>query len=62
MVLTGCLNRLNKLSFCAWNILSPKSLGGKLQNADFISMINNFDFVILSETWKEILKLVGLSP
>ena len=54
MILTSCLNCSNKLSFCVWNILSSKSLGGKVQNVDFISMFNNIDFVILSETSKEI--------
>lgn len=54
MILTSCLNCSNKLSFCVWNILSSKSLGGKVQNVDFISMFNNIDFVILSETLKEI--------
>ena len=54
MALTSCLNRSNKLSFCAWNILSSKSLGGKVQNVDFISMFNNIDFVIHSESWKGI--------
>ena len=36
MILTSCFNRSNKLSFFAWNILSSKSLGGKVQNVDFI--------------------------
>ena len=54
MALTCCLNRSNKLSFCTWNILSSKSLGGKVHNFDFISRFNNIDFVIHSETWKEI--------
>lgn len=52
--MTGCLNHSRKLSFFAWNIngLSTKSLGDKLQDADCLNMINNFDFIILSETWK----------
>ena len=51
--MTGCWNHSSKLSFFARNIngLSSKSLGDKLQNVDFLSMINNFDFIFLSETW-----------
>ena len=51
--MTGCLNHSSKLSFFAWNIngLSSKSLGVKLHNIDFLSMINNLDFIFLSETW-----------
>ena len=41
MILTSCFNRSHKLSFCAWNILSSKSLGGKVQNVDFISLFND---------------------
>ena len=43
----------NNLSFLAWNIngLSSKSLGGKSQHSEFLDVINNFDFVILCETW-----------
>ena len=57
--MTGCLNHSSKLSFFVWNIngLSSKSLGDKLQNIDFLSMINNFNFIFLSETWNgQILK------
>ena len=45
-----------KLSFFAWNIngVSSKSLGDKLRDTDFLRMINSFDFIILSETWKRI--------
>ena len=48
-------NDSRKLSFFAWNIngLSSKTFGDKLQNYDCLSMINNFDFIILSETWKK---------
>ena len=50
------LSQSNKLSFCAWNIngLSSKSLGNKLRDPDCLRMINNFDFIILSETWKSV--------
>ena len=52
----GCSNLHDKLSFFAWNIngVSSKSLGDKLRNTDFLRMINSFDFIILSETWKRI--------
>ena len=48
-------NQSNKLSFFAWNIngLFSKTLGDKLRNSDFLSMIKNSDFTILSETWKK---------
>ena len=55
--MVGCLNHLSKMSFFEWNInglLSKSFLGNKLQSADFVVMINNFDFIMLSETWKEI--------
>ena len=50
------LSQSNKLSFFAWNIngLSSKSLGNKLRDPDCLRMINNFDFIILSETWKSV--------
>ena len=43
----------NNLSFLTWNIsgLSSKSLGDKSQHSEFLDVINNFDFVILCETW-----------
>ena len=52
----GCSNHSSKLSFFTWNIngLSSKSLGDKLRNTDCLSMINSFDFIILSETWKRV--------
>ena len=52
----GCSNHSSKLSFFAWNIngLSSKSLGDKLRNTDCLSMINSFDFIILSETRKRV--------
>ena len=52
----GCSNHSSKLSFFAWNIngLSSKSLGDKLPNTVCLSMINSFDFIILSETWKRV--------
>ena len=52
--MSGYANHSSKLSFFAWNIngLSSKSLGDKLQNTDCLNMINDFDFIILSETWK----------
>ena len=33
------------------NGLSSKSLGDKSQHSEFLNVINNFDFVILCETW-----------
>ena len=53
MDLTSCLTNLGKLSFFAWNIngLFSKSLGNKLKNSEFLSIINGFDFIILTETW-----------
>ena len=43
----------SRISFSTWNIngISSKSLGDKLQNSDFLSNINNYDFVILTEIW-----------
>ena len=43
----------NNLSFLAWNMnrLFSKSLGDKSQHSEFLNVINNFDFVILWETW-----------
>ena len=43
----------NNLSFLAWNTngLSSKSLRDKSQHGEFLDVINNFDFVILCETW-----------
>ena len=48
-------NNSRKLSFFPWNIngLSSKTFGDKLQNYDCPNMISNFDFIILSETWKK---------
>ena len=48
-------NQFNKLSFFAWNIngLFSTTLGDKLRNSDLLSMIKNFDFIILSKTWKK---------
>ena len=48
-------NDSRKLSFFAWNIngLSSKTFGDKLQGYDCLNMINNFDFIILSETRKK---------
>ena len=41
----------SNLSFCAWNIngLSSKYLGNKLQSIDFLSVIDNSDFIVLTE-------------
>ena len=52
--MANCLYYTSKLSFRAWNSngLSSKSIGDKWQNIDFLNMSNNFDFIILSETWK----------
>ena len=54
MELSSCLNNSSKLSFFAWNIngLFSKSFGNKLRNNGFLTIINGFDFVILTETWK----------
>ena len=54
MGLTSCLTTSDKLSFFAWNIngLFSKSLGNKLQSIDFLNMVNGFDFIIITETWK----------
>ena len=43
----------NNLSFLAWDIngLFSKSLGEKSQHSEFLDVINNFDFVIIWETW-----------
>ena len=48
------MDRSTTMTFLAWNIngLSSKSIGDKWQNIDFLNMSNNFDFIILSETWK----------
>ena len=32
--------------------LSSKSAGDKLQHSEFLEVVKDFDFVILSETWK----------
>ena len=41
----------SNLSFCAWNIngLSSKYLGNKLQSIDFLSVVDNSDFIVLTE-------------
>ena len=41
------------ISFSTWNVngLTNKTLGDKLQNNDFLSSINNYDFVVLTEIW-----------
>ena len=46
-----CPDMSSKLSFCAWNIngLSSKCLGNKLQNLDFLNVIDNCDFILLTE-------------
>ena len=46
-----CPDNSSKLSFCAWNIngLSSKWLGNKLQNPDFLNVIDNCDFILLTE-------------
>ena len=31
--------------------ITNKTLGDKLQNNDFLSSINNYDFVVLTEIW-----------
>jgi len=35
-------------SFCCWNV---HGLGSKLDDLDFLSHVNNFDFISLIETW-----------
>ena len=46
-----CPDMSSKLSFCAWNIngLSSKCLRNKLQNPDFLNVIDNCDFILLTE-------------
>ena len=46
-----CPDISSKLSFCAWNIngLSSKCIGSKLQNPDFLNVIDNCDFILLTE-------------
>ena len=48
-------NNSRKLSFFTWNINGPssKTFADKLQNYECSNMINNFDFIILSETRKK---------
>ena len=54
MGLTSCLTTSDNLSFFAWNVngLFSKSLGNKLQSTDFLNMVNGFDYIIITETWK----------
>ena len=56
-MLADCSNRspTGSLSFFSWNIngIFAKPLGDKLQNNECLNLICQFDFVILSETWKE---------
>ena len=53
IVMSTSIKTSNNLSFVAWNIngLSSKSLGDKSQHIEFLDLINNFDFMILRETW-----------
>ena len=46
-------NTKRRLSFSMWNVngLHDRILGNKFENADFISHLNNFDFLVLTETW-----------
>ena len=46
-----CPDMSSKLSFYALNIngLSSKCLGNKLQNLDFFNVIDNCDFILLTE-------------
>ena len=46
-----CPDMSSKLSFCACNIngLSSKCLGNKLQNPDLLTVIDNCDFILLTE-------------
>ena len=42
-----------RLAFSAWNIngINDRILGDKFDNLDFLSCINNLDFLVLTETW-----------
>ena len=42
-----------RLVFSAWNIngINDRILGDKFNNLDFLSCINKFDFLVLTETW-----------
>lgn len=51
MGLESCLIYSNRLSFLTWNGNGLLTMENSLQNNEFLSMINAFDFVILNETW-----------
>ena len=53
IVMSTSIKTSNNMPFLAWNIngLSSKSLGDKSQHIEFLDLINNFDFMILRETW-----------
>lgn len=46
-----CFDILSKLFFCVWNIngLFFKCIGSKLQNFDFLNVIDNCDFILFIE-------------
>ena len=54
IVMSTCHKKSNNLAFLAWNIngLFSKSLGDESQHSEFLDVINNFDFVIIWETWR----------
>ena len=54
MVMSTSHKKSNNLAFLAWNIngLFSKSQGDKSQHSEFLDVINNFDFVIIWETWR----------
>ena len=45
--------RKKRLAFSTWNIngINDRIMGDKFDNPDFLSRINKFDFVVLTETW-----------
>lgn len=51
MGLESCLTYSNRLSFLTWNGNGLLTMENSLQNNEFLSMINAFDFLILNETW-----------
>ena len=52
-VLSESRAREKRLAFSTWNIngINDRIMGNKFDNPDFLSRINKFDFVVLTETW-----------
>ena len=46
--------RNKHISFCTWNIngIQSRIIGDKTNCIDFLDIINNHDFIVLTETWK----------